>query len=194
VKTFSHRPFLGLLALGTLAMVTSLRASAQNPPSRYQATEVEVKAAFLYHFAQLVTWPPPSQTFDPSTPLVIAVIGPDPFGDRLEATIGEGSVRGRPIRILRLSSISDLSEPPNILFVGPGNRIECARVLAAVAKSPVLTVSSTRGFARWGGMIEFRITPDGRVAFDINSQAVAAAGLKMSSQLLKIAQIVETTK
>jgi hypothetical protein len=194
MKPFFHRPFLGLLAMGTLAMVTSARASAQNPPSRFQATEVEVKAAFLYHFAQLVTWPEPPHVPDPQPPLVIAVVGPDPFGDRLEATIGDGTVRGRSIRIVRLSSISDLSEPPSILFVGAANRTECGRVLAAVAKAPVLTVSSARGFARWGGMIEFRITPEGRVAFDINPQAAAAAGLKMSSQLLKIAQIIETTK
>jgi hypothetical protein len=187
-----HRPFLGLLAL--VAMATSSGASAQNPAARFQATEVEVKAAFLYHFAQLVTWPEASQIPDPPPPLVIAVIGPDPFGDRLEATVGDGTVRGRSIRIVRASSVSDLSETPSILFVGSANKTECGRVLAAVAKSPVLTVSSARGFARWGGMIEFRITPEGRVAFDINPHAAAAAGLKMSSQLLKIAQIIETTK
>jgi hypothetical protein len=193
MKALSCRPLVASLALGILAMAAR-SGSAQNPPTRYQATEVEVKAAFLYHFAQLVSWPEPPRVPDTPPPLVIAVIGTDPFGDRLEATIGDGTVRGRPIRIMRAPSVSDLAEAPHILFVGSVNRNECGRVLATVAKSPVLTVSSARGFARWGGMIEFRITPEGRVAFDINAQAASAAGLKMSSQLLKIAHIIETAR
>ena len=64
--------------------------------------------------------------------------------------------------------------------------------MAAVSDAPVLTVGSVKGFSQRGGMVEFRITPDARVAFDINLRVVERAGLKMSSQLLKIARIVET--
>jgi YfiR/HmsC-like len=156
----------------------------------YEPTEIEVKAAFLYHFAQLVTWPDSTEA-NPSLPIVIAVVGQDPFGDRLEATIGDETVRGRPLKIERVVKPADLSGVPHILFVGSGNNAEVERALAAVAKAPVLTVGVSKGFARQGGMIEFRLTADSRVAFDINLRAVGAAGLKMSSQLLKIAHIVE---
>ena len=181
---------LTLLVIGTAA----LTSSAQNsPPDKYQPTEVDVKAAFLYHFAQLVTWPE-TEEGDPTAPLVIGVLGHDPFGDRLDATIGGETIRGRPVKIVRLGSVSELASPPQILFVGSVDRDEVNRCLSAVAKAPVLTVSSAAGFARRGGMIEFRLTPDRRVAFDINVQAATAVGLKMSSQLLKVARIVEGPK
>jgi len=184
-------PFLGCAAFLGVAVA---QASAQpSATPRFQPTEIEVKAAFLYHFAQLIAWPDvPSP--DPSAPMVIAVIGADPFGERLEATIGAETVRGRAIKIVRASTFSELSETPAILVLGPMDRVEASRALGAASKAPVLTVSSARGFARGGGMIEFRITPDGRVAFDINVQAASAAGLKMSSQLLKLARIVESSR
>jgi YfiR/HmsC-like len=178
-------------ALAALACAVAAPGSAQSPPAiKYQPTEVEVKAAFLYHFAQLVTWPDTADA-DPPPPLVVAILGPDPFGDRLEAIIGDEKIRGRSFKIQRIVTLTELAEPPQILFIGSTDRVETERALAAVAKSPVLTVGVASGFAKRGGMIEFRLTPDRRVAFDINLQAVASAGLKMSSQLLKIARIVE---
>ena len=122
---------------------------------------------------------------------MVAILGSDPFGDRLEAVIGDERIRGRAFKIQRVASLAELSEPPGILFVASTDRLEIERAIAAMARLPVLTVGTASGFARRGGMIEFRLTSDRRVAFDINPQAVAGAGLKMSSQLLKIARLVE---
>ena len=69
-----------------------------------------------------------------------------------------------------------------------GHRLPDA--LRALDDAPVLTVSDLKGFAEQGGMIGFRITQDGRVAFDINLPRVEKTGLRMSSQLLKLARIV----
>jgi YfiR/HmsC-like len=158
-------------------------------PAPLEPTEIEVKAAFLYHFAQLVTWPDTPESGP--EPIVIVVLGQDPFGPRLEATIGDETVRGRPFKIERVLTPADLPASPHILFVGSSDVAEVERALGAVARSPVLTVGVVKGFAQRGGMIEFRLTADSRVAFDINLRAVGASGLKMSSQLLKIARVVE---
>lgn len=166
----------GLLLLAPV----STRAADPRPP-----TEIEVKAAFLYHFAQLVTWPKEAEG-----PVVVAVVGRDPFGDRLEATIGGQSVRGRPIRIERASRPGGLASVPHVLFVGAASMPEARALLAEVPRGAVLTVGATPGFAGGGGMVEFRVTPDARVGFDIDLVAVDQAGLSMSSQLLKIARIV----
>ena len=155
-----------------------------------------MKAAFLYHFAQLVTWParPATGARTPRKPIVIAIVGPDPFGDRIETTIGAEDVRGRPIRIVRAPNAAALGLRPDILFLGAARAEEAGEALASVRGAPVLTVASCAGFAERGGMIGFRLTPEGRVVFDINLRAVERAGLKMSSQLLKIARIVETDR
>lgn len=182
---------LPALAVAILVLGATRLAAAPATP-RYEATESEVKAAFLYHFAQLVSWP--ESVDDDTKPIVIAVLGPDPFGKRLEATIGAETVRGRAIRIERVERFTDLPRVPHILFVGATDPPDVERALEAAGKSPVLTVGIRKGFALEGGMIEFRVTPDARVAFDINAKAAEAAGLKLSSQLLKLARIVESRR
>ncbi|MEO8359286.1 MAG: YfiR family protein [Vicinamibacteria bacterium] len=173
--------------------LTALVTASAFAQTSYQPTEIEVKAAFLYHFAQLVTWPEGVES-DPDAPMVIAIVGPDPFGEKLEATIGDQKVKGHPLKIVRVASASELTTSPQIVFVGAADRYDIDKALTALGKTPVLTVSAANGFARKGGMIEFRLTRDRRVTFDINVQAAASAGLKMSSQLLKIAHIVEPSR
>jgi len=172
-------------ALAGLVLLWLWPAAARAAEPR-APTEIEVKAAFLYHFAQLVSWPKAAQG-----PVVVAVVGRDPFGDRLEATIGGETVRGRPIQIERAARPRDLAAAPDVLFVGAATLPEAQALLVDVARAPVLTVAAVGGFAGGGGMVEFRVTPDARVAFDIDLRAVEKAGLSMSSQLLKLARIVK---
>lgn len=172
-------------AMSLVFLGTAARAAPASPP-----TEAEVKAAFLYHFAQLVTWPDEAAS-TPARPLVIAVVGSNAFAERLRATVANESVRGRPLRVVRADDADELAATPDMLFVASGDRGLVERALDFVSKSAVLTVGDAGGFAQRGGMIGFRITADSRVGFDINLRAVEAAGLRMSSQLLKIARIVE---
>jgi hypothetical protein len=81
-----------------------------------------------------------------------------------------------------------------VLFVGTDNAAEARRACAAMGNAPVLTVSDFPGFAQGGGMIGFRLTDDGRVAFDVNVARSQAVGLRISSQLLKVARIVEARR
>jgi hypothetical protein len=180
------------MVAGSALAAASRGASAPGPV--HEPTEHEVKAAFLYHFAELVSWPSVEHRAGAPRPMVIAVVGRDPFGDQLESTIAGQSVRGRPIRILRAASVHALGVQPQILFVGARSAAEARTSLDAVRGVPVLTVGACDDFAESGGMIRFRLTPDRRVAFDINLGAVQGAGLKMSSQLLKIARIVEARR
>ena len=155
---------------GAILLVPAVPAAvpAATPPA--PPREHEVKAAFLYHFAQLVDWP--EAAGGPGEPFVVAVVGRDPFGTALEALAGK-SVRARP----------------HLLFAG-GDAEAVDRALAAVDGQPVLTVGELAGFAERGGMIGFRVTPDGRVGFDINLRRAERAGFRMRSQLLKLARIV----
>jgi hypothetical protein len=55
---------------------------------------------------------------------------------------------------------------------------------------PVLTVSEMPGFDELGGMVNFFIE-DRRIRFEINPQAAARSGLRISSQLLNLSRIVD---
>jgi hypothetical protein len=170
-----------LVALAFLATTSA----AQEP------TEHEVKAAFMFHFARLVTWPSWPSVAEPDAPFEIAVVGRDPFGDALESTIGSTRVQGRPIRVRRAPTAAALERPPQLLFVADTDPSAARRALAAVEARPVLTVGEAPGFAESGGMIGFRLTPDGRVTFDVNLASAERSGLRVSSQLLRVARVVE---
>lgn len=159
------------------------RGSTDHPP-----TEAEVKAAFLYHFTRLVEWPEPPA----GSPFVIAVVNADRFATVLEDVLGKRPPDRRAFEVRKQRQPPGPGRPrPHVLFVGARSGQEARPALAAVHDAPVLTVGDYEGFARDGGMIGFRLTDDGRVSFDINVAAAEEAGLKVSSQLLKLARIVE---
>ena len=106
-----------------------------------EPTEYEVKSAFLFHFARLVSWPAWPSPKDPGGAFEIAVVGGDPFGGALESTIGASQVRGRPIRISRVATVAALPRLPQLLFVGDADEAAARRALAAVRGQPVFTVA-----------------------------------------------------
>lgn len=174
---------LAALTAGLLLAAPPARSAVATPaPDEYA-----VKAAFLYHFAHLVDWPAP---LAPGEPFVIAVAGPNPFGRALEEVLTGKAVRGQPVQVQRVATTAELEGlRPQIVFVG-GDADHARQALGAVAGQPVLTVGESPRFAERGGMIGFRVTPEGRIAFDINLHRAEQAGLRMSSQLLKLARIV----
>jgi hypothetical protein len=63
------------------------------------------------------------------------------------------------------------------------------RLLSAVDAGAVLTISDAQGFVDQGGVIELVESGD-RFEFDINLGAAQRAGLRLSSQLLKLGRRV----
>ncbi len=150
--------------------------------------EYEVKAAYLSHFARFVEWP--AETFDGDAgPLVIGVLGDDPFEGALEQQIGKLRVSGRDLVIKRGPRLEALGRT-QILFISASESLRLPKILAGVSGHPVLTVGDTEGFAARGGIVNFTIR-NHRVRLEINVERAKAAQLKISSQLLKLATIVQ---
>ena len=149
--------------------------------------EYLVKAGFLYNFAKFVRWP--DTAFDsPDAPLSLCVIGDDPFGDDLNG-LSSRKVRGREIAVARDIRTQEAVRC-HVLFVSASLRGELEPVLDAVRSRHVLTVGDVSGFAQAGGMINL-VTDEGRVRFEVNPTAADRAGLRISSDLLSLATIVD---
>jgi hypothetical protein len=177
LRFFARAVFLGLLCAAAVGP-----AHAQS-----QADEYRVKAAFLYHFAQLVDWPTGSQG-DASQPLVLCAIGDDPFHGELENSVDGKVVNGRFIRVHHLKKIQE-AHGCHILFFDKGEDNQLAEMLMELSNVPILTVGESDRFAQQGGMIQF-ILDDSRVRFDINVGAAQKSNLKISSKLLLLAKEV----
>jgi YfiR/HmsC-like len=162
------------LALETLA-----------PPMRAAApTEYEVKAAYLYNFGRFVRWPAKSPAAE-SAEFNICVLGADPFGATLDATISGRVIDGKNVRARRISRTSD-TDGCRVVFISSSQDNNLRTILTDLDSTGVLTVSDMPKFTDRGGMVQF-ITKHQRVRFAVNLAAAEHAGLALSSELLKVA-------
>ena len=172
----------GGLLFGLLALLTaaSIGYGQVTQPSEYQ-----LKGAFLYHFAQLVTWPADAFA-DAGSPMVIAVLGENPFGKQLEESMQGKNINGHPLMVKEVQSLAEVTNGCHVLFVSNSEKKRLTEILAAVNGKSVLTVGETDQFIETGGIINF--TMEGtKIRFQINGTAAKAAGLKISSKLLSLA-------
>lgn len=177
--TFLRYPIHALLALA-LSTALSVPSSAQGP------SEHQVKAAFLYNFANFVEWP--RSTLADTSSIVIGILGEDPFGQAF-APFKDRTIKGRSLRIIHSKLLQELPFC-HILFISSSEEKNLAQIFQYLGDRPVLTVGESAGFAQRGGTINF-VMKNKKVRFEINQQRAAKTDLKISSKLLKLASIVE---
>jgi hypothetical protein len=183
----NSRPTLRL----TLLFVTLISDFAVPAPLAWGqsggTTGYEVKTAFLFNFAKFIEWPA-SSFATPQSPFAICVLGQDPFGNILDVAL-QGKVIGiRPLAVRRLKDKFE-ARSCQIVFVSSSESPHLADIVGTLRGANVLLVGETNGFAASGGTIEF-ILEDNHVRFAINTDAADRSGLKFSSKLLALAQIV----
>lgn len=173
--------FRACVALCAIAAgVTTLDAQ----PSRL--TAAQIKAAYLYSFGKFVSWPADAPETMGAFP--ICVLGSDPFGRDLDEVLRSATVSGRPALPRRLSDARDAGAC-RVLFVSASEEARVRAVLAQLEHAPVLTVSDLPDFTARGGMIGF-VADGNRIRFSINLTSAQAAGLTLSSDLLRVAMAV----
>lgn len=150
-------------------------------------TEYQVKAAYLFNFAKFVEWPT-SAFRTPNSPLVICVLGSNPFGSDLEGSIAGKTVGGRRLEISHLPRGVD-ARSCQIVFITCPERAQMRETLQRLIGTNALTVGDTTGFTDDGGMINFVWEGD-RVRFEANVDAAEHAHLRLSARLLTVAKLV----
>lgn len=174
------------LVVATMLLAAGGPARGEDAPPG-ALSDYQVKAAYLYYFTTFVDWPP--EAFERTgNELVIGVLGEDPFGGLLDATLRGKSVNHRTLVVRRFTSIKEARDS-HVLFISASERDRIPSILKALEGAAVLTVGDFDGFATRGGQIAFH-TIDRKVRFDINVAAVERARIKISAQLMKLGRIV----
>ena len=166
--------------------------------------EYQIKAAFLYNFIKFVDWPKEKMA-DSNEPIIIGIIGKDPFGDAFEP-IKDKPVKDRKVVIKRFKGFKELKKSDDknkselnrqiqvirtchMLYICSSEKKRLTEIINFVKNYPVLTVGDIKDFLEAGGIINFLIEQK-RVRFEINVAAAKRARLKIRSQLLRLAKRV----
>jgi YfiR/HmsC-like len=153
-----------------------------------EANEYQLKAAFLYNFAKFVEWPP--QAFKgPSDPIVIGVLGKNPFGPALATAVAGKMWAGRGFQVREIAT-AEQAAGCQIVFISSSERKRLEALLSGIGSAAVLTVGETDNFNAAGGIVNFKIEA-GSVRLQINVEAARKQQLHISAKLLSLAEIVE---
>jgi hypothetical protein len=158
-------------------------ASAQTRPV---AREYQLKAVFLYNFTQFVEWPSNSFSSD-QAPMIIGILGTDPFGSYLEETIAGEKINGHPLLVQHYNTIEEVGAC-QVLYINIADKQRREQIMTKLKGRNILTVSDAPDFLEQGGMIRF-FTRLGKIKLQVNLEETKTADLVISSKLLRLVEI-----
>jgi hypothetical protein len=146
-----------------------------------RSSEYQLKAAFIYKFTQYLEWE------NHPNEIIVGVLGNSPIYDQLVHVAISKSGSDKRITVRQFQGLRDMT-PCHILFIPRKSDMPLEEILAKVPRG-TLTVTERPGCAAQGAAINF-IMVNNQLKFEANLKAINAAGIKASSQLLKLAIIV----
>ena len=183
-----HRVRRALLACAVAAAGMGMLPAAHGQGMAASASlERSVKAAFLYKFLGYTDYPPLAFA-DPAAPLLIGVYGADEMAAELLRIVARRRVQGRAMQV-RVVREGEPLAGLHLLFVGGGDAARLRSLLTAGPHGAMLVVSEAENGLENGSVINFKVVED-RVRFDVSLEAADKNGIKLSSRLLTVANVV----
>jgi hypothetical protein len=168
--------FLSMACMLAL-LFASVAACAADPVAQ---REDQFKAAYVFNFVKFVAWPDD----EAAGPLLICFVGGQDVYQALAAAIENKRIGSRPLVALLLADAPS-SGTCRVLYIDASVALDYTRI-----DGPVLTISDSHDFVARGGMIEL-FTENHRLRFLVNVRSAQQAGLRISSDLLKLAAGVQ---
>ncbi len=155
-------------------------------------TEYQLKATFVFNFVKFTDWPASAFT-NATAPIVIGVVGENPFNRTLDELVKGEAVNGHAL-VVKCFNNGEGFSGCHVLFISRSEKDHLPTLLAALKNKPVLTVSDLDRFCEQGGMINLVLSTSGTVHPEINPTAARIAGVQISSRLLNLptVRLVET--
>lgn len=154
-------------------------------PAHAQTSEAVVKAGFVYNFAKFTEWP--ASALPSGQAVQLCLTGGDP--QSAVTSVMEGKLlQGRAMVVRRQVRPDDLRQCHIVYFTDADER-RISESLRQIRGLPVLSIGDSEGFTEVGGMIGL-VAEGGRIQFEVHAEVTQRAGLKISSQLLRLARTV----
>lgn len=175
-----------ILARTGLAALAALLLAAAPARAAADASLPSVKAAFVFNFIKLVSWP--ERRFDSdSAPIQVCVLRGDSMEPALRQSLGGKMAGARPVEVAAVSGDDNLSGC-HVLYLGSQASVRYAVLMTRVAGKGVLLIDEGEQFTWPDGMIRLFLEQS-RVRFELNLDSVERAGLKVDPRLIRLARI-----
>lgn len=145
-------------------------------------------AAFVYSVAQFTKWPK-SAFSDSASPLVFCSYRDRMTGKRLAEQLVGKTIMGHGLVYRDVVLETELKSCHVVFFPQAG--LKQNPPLQACRSFGVLTISDSKEFVHFGGILGFTLRPSGP-EINVNPQALRESGLRISPGLLKLAETPET--
>lgn len=181
------------LALGGALLLAGLAPGllpAAPVTAAASVSEYQVKAVYLLKFARYVDWPAAAFP-SPEAPLVIGVLGANPFEAWLAGAAAGIKINDRPVEVRFVKTVEEAARC-QVVFIARRQERNEADWLRALKNEPVLTVvESERGLDR-GAVLAFTLEESAqggvRVSFAANLPAAHQAGVQLRASMLASAK------
>lgn len=142
------------------------------------------QALFIFNFTKYITYPPSRQNGD----FIIGILGKPDLIPPLEKTAAIKKVNG--VQTIKVYNYEDIPNPTDchIIFVSSTHNKRLPRIVEMARNKPILVVTEGQGMYSSGSGIS--ILSSGDKKFEVNRAYLEANGMKVSSELLKLAAIV----
>lgn len=160
----------------TIGLNNSLRAQD------YAATSYKIQSIFMYNFSKYIEWPADANVGE----FKIGVLGPDELIQEIEKMAAAKSTPDRKFVVKKLNSPTE-ANGYHILLIASA---ETQHLPAAVSKaegSHTLVVSQADNAIAKGSCINFLVTNDGKLLYELNLAKIQGKGLKIASNLVSMA-------
>lgn len=177
-----------LAVLRWLLIPCATMASLAAQPSETKP-EYKIKAGYLYTFTRYTEWPATAFT-NATSPIIVGVLGEDPFGETLDQVVQGRVSQDRPVTVRRSRRVEDL-RACQVVFICRSEKNRLAEILSALRNTSALTVCDVPAFLDQGVMIHLTVV-DQSVRFEVEIEPAHRAGLRFNSRMLDAAKRVGT--
>ena len=171
-------------------MCAALTCAVAAPPAKAQVADRQdrFKAVFMYNFVDYVAWPDSVS----DRHFTFGILGESPITQLLQEIADRKTDNSRRMSVSVFGGIDEVGAC-DMLFVSDAFASQMEELKRALGHRSVLTIADTPGLGARGVAINFYVSDD-RLRFEINRESLKRAGLYASSQLLKLATLVDDQK
>lgn len=154
----------------------------------HSSRAMEIQAGFLVKFCAYVKWPK-SAFSGPDDPIIIGIVGRDPFGSTVDKIARSFKAKGRNVEIRRFSNSASITKS-HVLFIPSSEQKNICEISEVLSGGSVLLVSNAPAFLEQSGIINF-VMVGKKIRFNISRTNYQKAGLVISSKLLAVAHCIK---